>query len=303
MMSHMRTLITVSALVAVIALVAGCPKSGQAPVSGPPMGKLPPPAQAAGANTEVAGQPGAAQTTLKVLGPCGMIIPVDNVRDAFMKAHPDIKVDTVYDSSIVIARKIVDKAEPCDVFISPGTRQLEILRKAGKVDESTLKTITTFELVCIVPKGNPAGITKPEDLVKAKAISTPNEELDSVGYAGRQALQKLGLWDKVSKKIVPAESAILSHGFVAARKADAGIAFRNCPFETNPKKMSLSKVAIAFSFPKDSYDQVDGLVAMTNDCKVRDAAQAFIDFIASPEGLKILQAGGLDPVKPAAKPG
>jgi molybdate transport system substrate-binding protein len=303
-MSLTRALVVVIVLAAIVAVVGGCPKPQDTSATGPmsaksTKGPAAPPTPAANTEATAAG----AQTKLTVLAPCGMIIPIDKVKDAFMKTRPDIAVETVYDNSVIIAKKVVDKGEPCDVFVSPGSRQLDIVRKAGKVDESTVTRVTTFELVCIVPKKNPAGISKPADLVKAKTISSPDFEVDSVGYAGRQALQKLGLWDKVSKRIVTSAHAIESHGFVASGKSQAGIAFRNCPLETNPKKLSLSKVSIAFSFPRDSYDQVDGLVAMTTDCKTPDAAKAFIAYMASPDGQKILEENGLDPITPQKSAG
>jgi molybdate transport system substrate-binding protein len=236
------------------------------------------------------------ETRLLLLGPCGMTAPMAAIIKQFEATHAGIKIDLTTDNSVIIAKRVVEKGAACDLFISPGSRQLGILEQKGIADMSTVKPFTAFEVVCIVPKANPAGIKKPEDLLKAKVISMPSPELDSTGYAGREALQKLGLWDRLSKRLITADDAIVSHTWVANNRSQAGIAFRNCPLETNPKKLSLSKVSIAFTFPQDTYTPVKGLVAMTKSCQAPEVAKQFIDFLVSPDGQKVIEQYGLDGV-------
>ncbi|MEI6500059.1 MAG: substrate-binding domain-containing protein, partial [Armatimonadota bacterium] len=235
-MSH-RTLLLV--LLLPLILLAGCKQAAQ--TVAPPASPVPPTAQAnAGAE-------------LKVFVPCGMIVPMRAIGDAFMKKNPGLKVVGIYDNAGVIVKRISQKGEKGDLMVSPGFTEIGQLEKAGFVKDGSKKAIGDFELVCIVPATSTLGISKPEDLKKAKTMGAPNPDINSVDTSGKEALTKLGLWDALKPKMVFTDHAIEAYTLVAGGKADAALCYRNCPLETNPEKLAKSKVRIAFAFPKDSY--------------------------------------------------
>jgi hypothetical protein len=144
----------------------------------------------------------------------------------------------------------------------------------------------------------------------------PDPKVNSVGTSGEGALTKLGLWDALKPKMILPVHAIEAHTMVAAGKADAGISYKNCPLETNPEKLSKSKVRIAFSFPAASYEKQPCLIATTVKAPNKAAAAALVAFMASTEGRKILGENGMtgcmdldlgatgaDAAKPAAAAG
>jgi molybdate transport system substrate-binding protein len=263
-----RTLVLVLLLPLIV--IAGCKPGVQAPTA--------------------AGNTGEA---LKVFIPCGMIIPMRAVGDAFMAKNPGLKVIGIYDNAGVIVKRILQKHEQADLMVSPGSTEIGALDKAGALKPGTTQPIGDFELVCIVPATSTLAISKPEDLKKAKTMGAPNPEVNSVGTSGKEALTKLGLWDTLKPKMVFTEHAIEAYTLVASGKADAALCYRNCPLETNPEKLAKSKVRIAFSFPKDSYTKQQCLIGELKDAKHDAAAQAYLSFITSPEGLKILAAHGM----------
>ncbi len=265
----------------------GCPRSQP--------GVEPPPPQ----------PPGEAQpVTLTMYGPCGMVLPFMDAIAAFEQQHPEVHIEAKYDNSVIVAKRLTEKGEKCDLFISPGPQQMSLLQEKSLIDESSITPFCDFELVTIVPRENPAGIQKPEDLLKAKVVSIPDPEVDSVGHAGKQALEALNLWKQLENqnKLLVTSQAIESHKFVAQGKSQAGIAFKGCPLETNPEKISKSKVQVAFEFPDDTYETPQGLIAVTKNCVDIDAAKAFISFLTSPEGQKIIADSGLTPVPAADGP-
>jgi ABC-type molybdate transport system substrate-binding protein len=89
---------------------------------------------------------------------------------------------------------------------------------------------------------------------------------------------------------------------VAGGKADAALAYRNCPLETNPEKLSKSKVNVAFDIPMDAYEKQQCLIAPVQGGKA-EAAGKFVAFMVSAEGRQLLSdnglAGALDMGKPA----
>lgn len=276
-----RKLMLLAVSLCVLSLFVGCQNTT------PPDTELPgaPPKAGKAATGE--------KTKLRIYVPCGMIIPFKAVIDKFEADNPNVDIDGVYDNAIVLAKRLTEKNEKADVFVSPGLVEISQLEKDSKIDDGTKKTIGTFELVVIVQKGNPLGIKTPEDLKKAKTISTPDPDLNSVGVSGKEALTKLGLYDGLQKQMIKTQHAIESHSWVAGGRTQAGIAYRNCPLETNPEKLSKSKVEIAFDFDPDTYEKQPCLIAMLKDAEQPDLAKKFIDFVASKEGLQILADKGM----------
>ncbi len=233
------------------------------------------------------------QRTVSIYVPCGLILPVRETIAAFEQEHPQVDVQGTFDNAITLARRIKDKGERPELFVSPGEREMKALEDANLLDPQSKRRFGRFELTVIVPKPNPAGITEVEDLAKAETISCPNPEHNSVGWYAEQALKKMGLWDQLGPKMVLTDFAIESHKLVASGKAQAGLAFKHCPLDTAPEKLSKSKVGVACDFPLDSYPVATCIVATLRDAKNRQDAEAFSKFLVSPEGQAILVANGL----------
>lgn len=245
---------------------------------------------------------GTAGTEIKIFIPCGMTIPLREAAKAFMTENPGIKVTGIYDNAGIIVKRIVEKGEKADLVISPGSTELAKLEQAGQLLPGTTKPIGTFELVVLVPSSSTLEIKSPADLKKCKTIAMPDPDVNSVGTSGREALTKLGLYDGLKSRMFLPKHAIDAHTMVAAGKAQAGISYRNCPLETNPEKLAKSKVRIAFAFPVDSYTPQQCLLAQLKDGATPDAATRYLNFLTSPEGLKVLadnyMAGALQLAKP-----
>ena len=250
-----------------------------------------PPPPAPGSDLPVAA--GGLTGELVVHVPCGMIIPVRAVMDRFRELHPGVEVRGVFDNPGVLAERIVTKGEKADVFISPGEAEIGRLEEAGLLDETTRRSIGSFELVVITQRDSLLALSSPADLAQCKTISVPDPAINSVGASGKEALEKLGLWEDLRPKMVLTNHAIQSHTMVANGKSQAGIAYRNCPLETNPEKLSPSKVTVAFSFPADSYRPQPCIVAALKDNANPAAAHAFIELMASEEGRRILDEKGM----------
>lgn len=263
----------------VVVLVGGCARAPETPPPAP--GPEPSPA-------------GAGLTGELVLHvPCGMIIPVRAVMDRFREMHPGVELQGVFDNPGVLAEKVVTRGERADVFISPGEVEIGRLEEAGLIDQATRRSIGTFELVVITQRDSLLGLGSPDHLVHCETISVPDPAVNSVGASGKEALDKLGLWDELRPKMVLTRHAIQSHTMVASGQSEAGIAYLNCPMETNPEKLSPSRVMVAFSFPEGSYRPQPCIVAAFKDSANPEAARAFVEFMDSEEGRRILDENGM----------
>lgn len=239
---------------------------------------------------------------IKVYVPCGMIIPVKAVMSAYEAQNPGTKVTGVFDNGGIIVERLRNKGEKADVVLTAGRVEMEALQEAGLVNADQVQALGEFELVVIVPKRSTLGLKTPADLKKCKTIASPDPEVNSTGAAGQEALTSLGLWDELKPKMVFTKHAIEAYTMVAGGKAEAALAYRNCPLETNPEKLSKSKVTIAFDVPADAYEKQQCLIAPVQGGNA-EAASQFVRFMVSAEGRKLLAdnglSGALDLNKPA----
>lgn len=276
-------MLSVCALVVCVAIINGCGRrpsqeAGQAP---------PPPAHERPPGIE-----------LKLMLPCGMVLPVRAVIDAFEAQNPGVEVLTVLDNAVVLARRVIEKGEEADLFISPGERQFGMLEEKDLIIADSKRYFADLTLVVAVPASNPAGITKPEDLRKASTISCPDPELNSAGLYAKQALTKLGMWDELQPKMILTEHAIKSHQMVATGKSQAGFMYSRCPLETSDGKVAKAKLKLAFELPPDSYGPARAVVGVLRRSEHQELATKFADFMVSEAGLELLAEKGLKP--PAA---
>jgi molybdate transport system substrate-binding protein len=231
-------------------------------------------------------------TEIKIYVPCGMIIPVKAVMSAYEAQNPGTKVTGIFDNGGIIVERLTKKSEQADVVMTAGRVEMKALEGAGLVAPDGVQTLGDFELVVIVPKASKLGLKTPADLRKCKTIGSPDPDVNSTGASGKEALTSLGLWDDLRPRMIFTKHAIEAYTMVASGKADAALAYRNCPLETNPEKLSKSKVSVAFDIPMDAYEKQQCLVAPVqggND----DAAGRFVAFMVSDEGRKLLSENGL----------
>lgn len=250
------------------------------------------------AGTQAQARPSAA---INVYIPCGIIVPMKAALDAFKQAHPEIPVQPTFDNPLALERKVAKQRKLCDIYISSGPLEVDQLAEKGLADKSSLVRFGQLELVILVPKANPARIKTIHDIVKASAIACPDPKYNSLGAVAQAALTKLGLWQKLAKKLVLTEFAIDAYKLAASGRAEAAIAYRTCPLESNPSKLEASSVRIACSFPPDSYPAEDAQfhAVITTFCTNRAGAETFLRFLTAPETGRLMASKGL-PSAPSA---
>ena len=229
--------------------------------------------------------------------PCGMVRPFMEATRAFEDENPDVKVDATFDNANVLVNRIVDKGERPDIVVSPGVVEMEALVAAGPVDQKDVSHFGRYELMLFAPRENTGGVADFDDLLKpeVKVIAIANPAHNSVGRYTKQALERLGLWDKLQAegKIERTDHPITAYTWVAGGKAQASFAYRSCPLESAPEKLSYSKVTILKSVPRDLYDPAYATIAILKDSRRRALAEKFVAFLESDKGRKLLIEHGV----------
>jgi len=241
--------------------------------------------------------PAAPPAGVVVYAPCGMTTPLTTTANLYRHAHPEVKLNLVYDNAVVLVRKIRAGDRP-DVFISPGELEMRQMVEEGYVDPTTVRDFGTLDLVLIAPAKTKdlAGL----DDLKApavKTISLADPKCNSVGYYAEQALRSLGLWQPIQKKLLLREHALEAVTLVTSAQVDAGITYLTCPLDTAPEKADKSDVRIVAKLPRDAYPPVRCQLGILRESKQRTLSQQFVAFMASEQAQQAMAPHGLLPVK------
>lgn len=241
---------------------------------------------------------------LSVYVPCGLTLPFKELSLVFEALHRNIKIDATFDNTVVLTKIVLKKQQRPDLFVSPGEKEIWLLRKENLLDENSIRTFGKYELILIAP-ANAKDINNLQDLFKdsVKIFAIANPDYNSIGSYSIMALTKLGYWDTLqrTKSIMFINTPIEALSFIATNKADAGIHYNVCPFETDSSKVTQGAIKVIAQLPSDSHPPIYNYIGILNESKNKEIAKSFIDFMFSKKGEKILAKYGLiNPAAPAA---
>jgi len=206
------------------------------------------------------------------------------IGDAFMTANPDANVTFNFAGSSDLVTQINEGGAPADVFASADQSNMTKLTDAGN-NASDPVVFATNLLEIIVEPGNPKRITGVADLA--------NNDLVTVICApevpcGKYAQQ---IFDAAGVKVTPDSLEQNVKGVVTkvtAGEADAGIVYKT-------DVTAAGDQAEGVEIPDDINVLAEYPIAVTKDAPNAEAAKAFIDFVLSEQGQKILDSYGFLP--------
>jgi molybdate transport system substrate-binding protein len=247
-----------------------------------------------GCGSRVAEQsgPGAAsqgqRTTLHALVPCGQVGPFSQIVKFYEKEHPDVTIDWEQENIVTMTKKVIDgKAQP-DLFLSMGDLEMDQLEEAGKLVEGTRTKYAENSLAIVVPESNPGGVASIADFAKpsVKFVAIPKPETNAVGKHAREALEKLGIWKQVEKKILLPRFAADSKDLVTEGKVDAAIAYYPCSVEVHVKDAPPTLppgMKLVGHVRSDLYSPFWCEGAVIKGAKNPEGGRALLEFLKTPE--------------------
>lgn len=173
---------------------------------------------------------------------------LDEVAGEWEKTTGD-KVTISYAGSGQLAKQIQQGA-PADLFISAAVNWMDEVEKSGHIDASSRKDLLGNTLVLV---GHGEGktldlATLPEALGDGKLAMGLLESVPA-GQYGQQALEKLGLWDRVESHVAQADNVRAALTLVATGEAPFGIVYGS-------DAVAEKGVSVAATFPADSHDPI-----------------------------------------------
>jgi len=202
------------------------------------------------------------------------------------------KIRFNFGASSMLERQIEEGA-PVDLFFSADELKMDALEKAGLLAPGTRHTLLSNTLVIVVPSDSQLQIRSAadlatNDLVKRIAISQPSAV--PVGIYTKEYLTKLGLWEKISSKVVPTENVRASLAAVESGNVQTGFVYRT--------DLLISKqVKAALEIPAAEGPKIRYPVAVLKNSTNIDEAKRFLEFLKSASGMAVFKRFGFNSVE------
>ena len=196
-------------------------------------------------------------------------------------------------ASNVLARQIVNGA-PVDVFISADREQMRVVERAGLVAPGSVVPVVGNQLALVVPRGVESAPQSVAALAGGgvRRVAIGNPDAVPAGVYARQYLERIGLWDALSPKLVPSASVRAALAAVENRAADAGIVY-----VTDARGSRAVRVAEVIGGPQ-APEIVYPACAMAAS-RHKAGAHAFLAFLQTPEVTRIFARHGFTPLAPS----
>lgn len=195
-----------------------------------------------------------------------------------------------FGASNTLARQITAGAR-VDVFISADEAQMGVVSR--HVVPGSRKDLLSNQLAIAVPDDRPRRLTSAHDLVDPaiRRIAMGDPSAVPAGIYAKAYLEKVGIWDDVAAKIVPAGSVRLALAAVENGAADAAIVYRT-DIATARRAREAFVVAVTDG-PRIVYP-----AAAIRGGPNPDGARRFLAFLDSPEAIALFKRAGFVPLAP-----
>lgn len=210
----------------------------------------------------------------------------DELIPMFEEQYPGVTVEGTYDSSGKLQTQIEEGLE-ADVFMSAATKQMKALDEEGMIASDTIVNLLENKIVLIVPAGSDSQIDFFEKIGDAASIALGDPESVPAGQYAKEALTNLSVWDSIQDKVSFGTNVTEVLNQVAAVSADAGIVYA-----TDAASMA-DQVTVVAEAPEGSLEKkVIYPVAVVKATTHEDAAKAFVDFLQTPDAIKVFESYG-----------
>ena len=199
------------------------------------------------------------------------------------RARPSVS----YAASSALAKQIENGA-PADIFVSADLAWMDYLDKKGLLAPGTRRNLLGNRLVLIAPAVKPLKLEPAQGFAIANALGDGRLALADpaavpAGKYAKAALQRLGVWSRVSGRIAAAENVRAALALVARGEAPLGVVYQT-------DAVAEPRVVVAGVFPDDSHPPIVYPIAALKDAKRGTAA--LLEFLEGAQARRIFEKHG-----------
>ncbi|WP_201353527.1 molybdate ABC transporter substrate-binding protein [Hydrogenimonas urashimensis] len=213
---------------------------------------------------------------------------LDDLKAAFSRKHPDIRLRTILGSSGKLTAQIRNGA-PFQIFMSADMGFPESLYEQ-KIAITKPKVYARGILALFSPR--PHDFSEGLSLLESPAIrriAVANPNTAPYGKAAVEALKKSALYERVKPKIIFAESISQTVAYTMTA-ADIGMIAKSSLF--SPKMRRFKEGRHWMTVDPSLYTPIDQGIVLLKNAKKNKACRIFYDFILSPEARAIFKKYG-----------
>lgn len=221
-----------------------------------------------------------------VLAAASLQEALTSVADAWTKRrHPRPVLS--FAGSSALARQI-DAGAPADIFISADEEWMDYIDRRGRIVPGSRRVIAGNRLVLIAPRELRAALKIAKGFPLARALGEARLAMADAavpaGRYGRAALERLGVWTSVERRVVRSENVRAALALVERGEAPLGIVYAT-------DAAASAKVRVVGVFPASSHPPIRYPAARLATSGSEDAA-AFLAFLTSREAQAIFARHG-----------
>ena len=251
--------------------IAGCAPGGAGTGSGGDGGGSSP----ASAASSVSGD-------ITVLAAASLTEPFTTLGKQFEAAHPGVQVTFGFAASSALAAQVTAGA-PADVFASASQPTMDAVVRAGAAAEPQVFATNSMEIA--VPPANPGAVTGVASLADPRVKVALCQPQVPCGSTAQKVFAKAGV-SVTPVTLEPDVKSVLSK--VQLGEVDAGVVY------VTDVRAAGDKVTGVEIPAADNASTSYPVAALTHSANPRTAA-AFVEYVLSPEGAKVLTAAGFGP--------
>ena len=267
----MKRLVGAVATVAALALVAGCGNDSSSGASGSGSGSSP-----SASGSSVSG-------TVTVFAAASLTESFGTLGKQFEAAHPGTTVKFNFGASSALAESITQGA-PADVFASASPKNMQQVVDGGEATNSTTFANNVMEIA--VPPDNPANVGSVADMAKPGTKVALCQPEVPCGTVAAQVFKNANVTVKPVTLGPDVKSVLTS---VELGEVDAGMVYKTDVQAVGTKVKGVQ-------IPADQNASTSYPIAALSKAPNAAGAAAFVDYVLSPDGEKVLaQAGFASP--------
>jgi molybdate transport system substrate-binding protein len=227
---------------------------------------------------------------LTVAAAADLKFALDDILTEFRREQPDIDVKVSYGSSGSFYRQLSESA-PFDLFFSADSDYPRRLIQEHRAIQESEFTYAVGHVVLWVPRTSPIDVEKLHKQAllhpAVKKIAIANPDYAPYGRAAQKALQALGVYDQIKKRIVQGKNVAQAAQYVETGAADIGII--GLSQAVSPALRTRGRF---WEIPQKYYPQMQQAGVILSGATEREAAKALRAFVLGAEGKAILRRYG-----------
>jgi len=213
------------------------------------------------------------------------------LQEAFRRAPGGGEVVATYGASGELKRE-VEAGAPIDGVLFAAGAPVDALVEAGLVTAASRKPVATNKLVLVGPrlpeKETPPRFETLPSLPAGSRIAVGDPRTVPVGQYARESLTRLGVWEKIQDRLVFGGDVAATLAYARRGEVAAAIVY-------STDLEGISELTVYEEAKGDFAPHPEVVGGITQASAAKPRAAAFLRFLLSPQGQKILEKHGFGP--------